>query len=91
MPARWFGREKWPVLIGYCRHVEAAGSIWLEYRDALEAGADSKTLTRLSKMHSRETDGVRHGARHLGLLVVNRQARRVPRYSVTPTLQPWEL
>jgi hypothetical protein len=85
MPAGHFSRERWPVLKGYCQHVAAAHDIWPHYHAALkDPGTPAKELMRLSKMHSRETDGVRHASRHLGLLVVNRYARRVPRYAPTP-------
>jgi len=96
MPARHFGREKWPVLSGYCRHVVAADAAWQMYLSALRdhgVSVSAQELTRLQILHSRETDGVRHASRHLGLLVVNRRGRAVPRYAVTPPVQvqPWEL
>jgi len=91
MPPRHFGRERWPVLIGYCRHVIAAEAAWQMYSDALhDPSAGAKELTRLQIMHTRETDGVRHSSRHLGLLQVGRSYRKVPRYAPTPPPAPWE-
>jgi len=96
MPARHFSREKWPVLRGYVRHVIAADAAWALYEAALKdrgVSVSARELKQLQLMHGRESDAVRHASRHLGLLVVNRHARQVPRYAPTPPvqLQPWEL
>jgi hypothetical protein len=87
MPAGHFSRERWPVLKGYCQHVAAAHDIWPQYHAALKDGTDPKLLLRLSKMHSRERDAIRHASRHLGLLQVMRYGKRVPKYQA----RPWEL
>jgi len=90
MPARWFGRERWPVLRGYCEHVVAAAHAWSMYSAALhDPNATAKELGRLQIMFHRETDGVRHSSRHLGLLKVGRAYRKVPKYAPTPVM-PWE-
>jgi hypothetical protein len=87
MPARHFDAGKRLVLRGYVRHIAAADLIWPQYEAALERGASAKELNALAKMFDRETDGVRHAARHLGLLAVMRHGKYVPRYQA----RAWEL
>jgi hypothetical protein len=88
MPPRHFDQARQLVLRGYCHHVAASDAIWPRYLAALEdPGCDPAELVSLQKMFDRETDGVRHSARHLGLLEVGRHYRKVPRYSP----RPWEL
>jgi hypothetical protein len=90
MPPNHFDAAKQLVLIGYVHHVAAADLVWAMYEAALERRASAKELTRLSKMFARETDGVRHSGRHLGLLAVMRRARPALRYAPTPAATPWE-
>jgi len=90
MPARWFGRERQLVLRGYVAHVVAADHAWKMYEAALhDPRTPAKELGRLQVMFHRETDGVRHSSRHLGLLKVGRAYRKVPKYAPTPVM-PWE-
>jgi hypothetical protein len=90
MPPNHFDAGKQQVLIGYCHHVVAADLTWAMYQRALETpGTPAKELNKLARMHSRETDGIRHSARHLGLLTVARRARPALRYAPTPTPTPW--
>ena len=85
MPARHFGPERLPVLRGYVLHVEFAGLAWGHYQQALQAD-DRSMAYRWSKIYDREFNSHRAAARHLGLLTVNKTARRVPRYAPT---DPW--
>ena len=90
MPSGWFDAAKQLVLRGYVDHIDASDHAWSMYSAALkDPGTPAKELGRLQVMHSRETDAVRHGARHLGLLQVGRAYRKVPKYAPTPVM-PWE-
>jgi hypothetical protein len=91
MPPNHFDGAKQLVLRGYVNHIVAAEAIWPRYLAALETpGFDPKRLIELQKMFDRESNGVRHAGRHLGLLQVARHSRRVPRYAPTPAPTPWE-
>jgi hypothetical protein len=88
MPSGHFDAAKQLVLRGYCHHVAAADMVWPLYLQALEdPHCDPKRLIELQKMFDRESNGVRHSGRHLGLLQVGRHYKKVPRYSP----RPWEL
>jgi hypothetical protein len=91
MPRDHFDAAKQLVLRGYCAHCAAADLTWEMYSRALETpGTPVKELNKLATMFARETDGVRHSSRHLGLLTVMRRARPALRYAPTPTPTPWE-
>ena len=89
LPAGSLGPETWPALRGYCHHLVAADLAWLMYSAALaDPNTPTKKLDRLSRLFNRESDGVRRGAKNLGLCRVMRRGRGVPRYAVTPPA-PW--